>query len=68
MPGAPDTAPTKVPTPPPADDHPTGSAASAAAPAVRPADPAPDDVTSAFPDELLADELRRRGWTCTPPD
>jgi hypothetical protein len=21
----------------------------------------------AFPDELLAEELTRRGWTCTPP-
>jgi hypothetical protein len=26
-----------------------------------------DEVAGAFPDELLADELRRRGWTCTPP-
>lgn len=41
------------PEPPPAD--------------AAPADPPPSDVTLAFPDELLADELRRRGWTCTPP-
>ena len=27
----------------------------------------PDAVTAAFPDELLAEELVRRGWTCTPP-
>lgn len=27
----------------------------------------PDTVAMAFPDELLADELTRRGWTCTPP-
>ncbi len=32
----------------------------------RPAEGA-DEVAGAFPDELLADELRRRGWTCTPP-
>ena len=25
------------------------------------------DVVTAFPDELLAEELVRRGWTCTPP-
>lgn len=24
-------------------------------------------VVTAFPDELLAEELVRRGWTCTPP-
>ncbi len=28
---------------------------------------APDDIVTAFPDELLADELVRRGWSCTPP-
>jgi hypothetical protein len=30
---------------------------------------APDAVAVAlaFPDELLAEELARRGWTCTPP-
>lgn len=27
----------------------------------------PDAVAMAFPDELLAEELARRGWTCTPP-
>lgn len=27
----------------------------------------PGDVVTAFPDELLAEELVRRGWTCTPP-
>jgi hypothetical protein len=27
----------------------------------------PDTVAMAFPDELLAEELTRRGWTCTPP-
>jgi len=27
----------------------------------------PDAVALAFPDELLAEELTRRGWTCTPP-
>jgi hypothetical protein len=27
----------------------------------------PDTVVAAFPDELLADELVRRGWTCEPP-
>ena len=51
--------------------RPSGSSPSSAArrpPDVGPpADPPPADVTSAFPDELLADELRRRGWTCTPP-
>ena len=26
-----------------------------------------DAVVTAFPDELLAEELVRRGWTCTPP-
>jgi hypothetical protein len=40
-------------------------------PAAHPivADPAPavDDVVLAFPDEVLADELRRRGWECSPP-
>lgn len=35
-------------------------------PAAR-SEPRPDDVTAAFPDELLAEELTRRGWTCTPP-
>ena len=29
--------------------------------------PTVDDVVTAFPDELLAQELVRRGWTCTPP-
>jgi len=29
--------------------------------------PGPDAVAMAFPDEMLADELARRGWTCTPP-
>jgi hypothetical protein len=34
----------------------------------RPPDAVPvDAVAMAFPDELLADELTRRGWTCTPP-
>jgi hypothetical protein len=28
---------------------------------------APDTVAVAFPDELLAEELVRRGWTCIPP-
>ena len=28
---------------------------------------AADEVVNAFPDELLAEELERRGWTCTPP-
>ena len=28
---------------------------------------APEAVAMAFPDELLAEELTRRGWTCTPP-
>ncbi len=27
----------------------------------------PDAVVMAFPDELLAEELARRGWTCKPP-
>jgi hypothetical protein len=27
----------------------------------------PDAVAMAFPDELLAEELTRRGWTCSPP-
>ena len=27
----------------------------------------PDQVALAFPDELLAEELVRRGWTCVPP-
>lgn len=29
--------------------------------------PGADDVVTAFPDELLAEELVRRGWICTPP-
>ena len=32
-----------------------------------PADDPPDAVAMAFPDELLAEELPRRGWSCTPP-
>jgi hypothetical protein len=34
-----------------------------------PPDVLPDAVAVAlaFPDELLAEELARRGWTCTPP-
>ncbi|QGG96654.1 hypothetical protein [Actinomarinicola tropica] len=48
------------PEPPAAD--PTASVTAAES-----AEPPPSDVTLAFPDELLADELRRRGWTCTPP-
>jgi hypothetical protein len=37
-------------------------------PATLPPDVLPvDAVAVAFPDELLADELTRRGWTCTPP-
>jgi hypothetical protein len=32
------------------------------------APPAVDDVVLAFPDEVLADELRRRGWACIPPE
>jgi hypothetical protein len=37
-------------------------------PATLPADVLPvDAVAMAFPDELLAEELSRRGWTCTPP-
>lgn len=37
-------------------------------PAAPPADVlAPDAVAIAFPDELLAEELTRRGWTCIPP-
>jgi hypothetical protein len=38
--------------------------------AVSPPDVVPPDavaVALAFPDELLAEELARRGWTCTPP-
>ena len=27
----------------------------------------PEAVTTAFPDELLAEELTRRGWACSPP-
>jgi hypothetical protein len=39
-----------------------------ASPDVLPPDVvAPDVVAMAFPDELLAEELTRRGWTCTPP-
>lgn len=36
----------------------------------RAAEPAPsvDAVVLAFPDEVLADELRRRGWACIPPE
>lgn len=39
-------------------------------PAVDPvADPpSADAVVLAFPDEVLADELRRRGWACIPPE
>jgi hypothetical protein len=36
-----------------------------AAPALPPDVPPPDAVAMAFPDELLAEELTRRGWTCT---
>jgi hypothetical protein len=61
----------------------TGEPAPDPAPAARPArrtpravparrppvpDPAPGEVAAAFPDELLAEELTRRGWTCTPPE
>jgi hypothetical protein len=38
------------------------SSATASAPVLQ-----PDAVAMAFPDELLAEELTRRGWTCTPP-
>lgn len=37
-------------------------------PAVPPSETlSPEAVALAFPDELLAEELTRRGWTCTPP-
>ena len=36
-------------------------------PAPRGGGPTAGDVVTAFPDELLAEELVRRGWTCTPP-
>jgi hypothetical protein len=36
-----------------------------ATPALPPDGPPPDAVAMAFPDELLAEELTRRGWTCT---
>ncbi len=38
-----------------------------ARPVSRAGSPTADDVVTAFPDELLAEELVRRGWTCTPP-
>lgn len=34
---------------------------------LHPDAPPPDAVAMAFPDELLAEELTRRGWTCIPP-
>jgi hypothetical protein len=39
---------------------------SGAAPTVT-TTPAAVDVVTAFPDEMLADELTRRGWTCIAP-
>lgn len=42
------------------DRHPAEARAAELAPSV-------DDVVLAFPDEVLADELRRRGWACIPP-
>jgi hypothetical protein len=41
--------------------------APSAPPIDQPVPVAPDTVAVAFPDELLAEELTRRGWTCTPP-
>jgi hypothetical protein len=45
------------------DDSPTSMPSAEVPPDVLP----PDTVAMAFPDELLAEELIRRGWTCTPP-
>lgn len=50
----------------PARHVPRRSTPARASRTARPAEGA-DEVAGAFPDELLADELRRRGWTCTPP-
>ena len=51
---------------PPSRHVPRRTAPARASRPPRPAEVA-DEVAGAFPDELLADELRRRGWTCTPP-
>jgi hypothetical protein len=45
------------------EDGPTSTPSAEASKDVLP----PDAVAMAFPDELLAEELIRRGWTCTPP-
>lgn len=52
-PGPPAARPSRAPRTP----GPTGTLAGGGA----------DDVVTAFPDELLAAELVRRGWTCVPP-
>ena len=61
-----------APPPPPAARRP--AARRPARPAAPPsgslggdAEVGAGDVVTAFPDELLAEELVRRGWTCTPP-
>ena len=51
-------------------EHPGRHRAPSTAKRTRPtpeASPQAGDVVTAFPDELLAEELARRGWTCHPP-
>lgn len=56
------------PAPPPrAPARRSASSARKPAPGASRGGPGADDVVTAFPDELLADELVRRGWICTPP-
>lgn len=62
-----DVAPFEPTADAPAASSATSASSSASTRANPSVDPPPGDVTLAFPDELLADELRRRGWTCTPP-
>ncbi len=56
-----------APPPPPSSNPPRARRASSRSRVGTAGPAAPDDIVTAFPDELLADELVRRGWTCTPP-
>lgn len=53
---------------PDTDEPPSRASAPPTAGRTEVAPPAVDDVVLAFPDEVLADELRRRGWACIPPE
>ncbi|MBK5222060.1 MAG: hypothetical protein JJE52_04130 [Acidimicrobiia bacterium] len=61
--------PPETPSPPTRRTPPARAARAPTAVAPPPPEPEPDpgQVVLAFPDEMLADELTRRGWTCTPP-